>query len=102
MNIGQAIKSARKKAGLTQTELAEKIDIAQTSLSQIEVGSINPSPKTIKAVCEALHISEALLYILSVDESDIPKGKEELYDILMPSVREMALRLVTPNDSAEQ
>ena len=38
MNLGQAIKSARKKAGLTQTELAERIDIAQTSLSQIEVG----------------------------------------------------------------
>ncbi len=94
MNIGQAIKAARKKAGLTQIELAEQINIAQTSLSQIEVGAVKPSAKTVQAICEALHISEALLYILSIDENDVPKGREDIYEMLFPTVRDMAMRIL--------
>ncbi|WP_047537350.1 XRE family transcriptional regulator [Pseudomonas sp. 11/12A] len=38
MNLSDRIKLARKKAHLTQSELAEKVGIAQTAISQLESG----------------------------------------------------------------
>lgn len=95
MNLGNAIKAARKQAGLTQIELANAIDLTQTSLSQIETGAIKPSPKTQKKICDALNISEPLLYLLSIDEHDVPDEKKTLYEALYPSLHKLALDLVT-------
>jgi phage repressor protein C with HTH and peptisase S24 domain len=38
MNLSERIKAARRHAGLTQRELAEKVGIAQTAISQLESG----------------------------------------------------------------
>ncbi len=38
MNLSDRIKKARKKAGLTQSQLAESVGIAQTAISQLESG----------------------------------------------------------------
>jgi len=38
MNLSERVKAARKHAGLTQTQLAERVGIAQTAISQIESG----------------------------------------------------------------
>jgi phage repressor protein C with HTH and peptisase S24 domain len=38
MNLSERIKTARKHAGLTQKELAERVGIAQTAISQLESG----------------------------------------------------------------
>lgn len=38
MNLSERIKMARKRAGLTQSELAELVGIAQTAISQLESG----------------------------------------------------------------
>jgi transcriptional regulator with XRE-family HTH domain len=38
MNLSDRIKMARKKAGLTQSQLAESVGIAQTAISQLESG----------------------------------------------------------------
>ncbi len=46
--IIQAILDARKSAGLTQKELAEKTGIAQSDISKLENGSANPSLKTLQ------------------------------------------------------
>ena len=44
----QAIIDARKEAGLTQKELAEKTGIAQGDISKLERGVANPSIKTLQ------------------------------------------------------
>lgn len=43
MNTGAAIRSLRKKSGITQAELAEKIHVSQAMLCQIERGTKLPS-----------------------------------------------------------
>lgn len=43
MNIGAAIKNIRNNKGMSQTELAEKVNITQSMLCQIERGSKSPS-----------------------------------------------------------
>jgi len=58
--LGKRIKDLRKKAGLSQEELAEKAKLDLTSISEIESGLRNPSIKTINKIALALkhHLSE--------------------------------------------
>lgn len=46
----------------SQVELSERTGLSQTSISQIESGAKNPSKKSVKKICEAFEIPEAILY----------------------------------------
>lgn len=50
----QALIDARSSAGLTQKELSQRTDIAQSDISRIENGNGNPSLKTLKRIAEAM------------------------------------------------
>lgn len=55
MNCGERIKAARKKAGLTQSELAARIGITPQVISQYERGvKKNPKPATLKKIADAI------------------------------------------------
>lgn len=94
MNLGVAIKSVRKQLGITQQELAEKSGISQTSLSQIENAVKRPSNKTIQSICGVLEIPEAVVYILAMQDTDVPMNKKNVYDMLFPSIKNLALQIV--------
>jgi ribosome-binding protein aMBF1 (putative translation factor) len=53
---GIAIRDAREEAGLSQTELAARIGIAQSALSRIEAGRANLTLGTLQRVTDALGI----------------------------------------------
>lgn len=55
-NIGGKIKRERLKKSLKQYELAEKANISNTYLSDIEVGRTSPSLKTLKKIAKALEV----------------------------------------------
>lgn len=55
--VGQRICIARKKQGLSQAELAEKIDISVTHMSDIENGKKNASIEIFMRLTEALQVS---------------------------------------------
>lgn len=57
MTTGQLIKAARKKAGMTQAELADKLGIPYQSVSQWERGTRNPKRETLKRLAKALHVT---------------------------------------------
>ncbi len=54
---GSLIKSERKKAGWTQTELAKRAGITSSALSQIESGERFPSTIVLKKLSGALSVS---------------------------------------------
>lgn len=56
MNINENIKQERKKAGMTQKELAEKLSVYQKDVSRWETGERTPSIKNIYRICEVLDI----------------------------------------------
>lgn len=95
MNIGSAIKSIRKKLAITQYELAEKCDLSQTSLSQIETGIKRPSQRTITKVCSVLDIPESIIYIVAMQETDVPASKRGVYELVYPSIKSLALQMVS-------
>ena len=59
--IGQVIEQARKKAAITQTELAKKIGTDKVYISQIEAGEIDPTVSTFYRIASALGLNVELM-----------------------------------------
>ena len=57
MELGQIIQEKRKKAGLTQKELAKKIGVATITIQQYERGLREPKLETVARIAEALNVS---------------------------------------------
>ena len=51
--LASAVISARKQAGLTQSELAERMDAKQSLVARLESGSQNTTVKTLLRIAEA-------------------------------------------------
>jgi len=81
MTTGERIKAARKKAGLTQAELASKLEIPFQSISQWERDIRKPKKETIAKIARALNVhpvelsgdifNEALLSVLQGDYKSV-------------------------------
>ena len=56
--IGENIKKARARLGLTQDDLAKKADAKYTTLTRVESGVVNkPSVQTMAKIAKALGVS---------------------------------------------
>src|SRR3972149_2966304 len=53
-NIGWAMLEARRKAGVTQKELAEKLGLSQPYIAKLESGEANPTLGTVGRIFAAL------------------------------------------------
>ena len=74
MNFGDQLKQARLRAGYTQKQFAEKLNMVPQNLSQYESGARNPSKKKVKLFATALNVGysysetgEPYLYGISMD-----------------------------------
>lgn len=67
--IGKRIADIRKQKHLSQTIIAKKANIANSTLCDIEKGRINPSIKTLEKIAEALEVpvGKFFLHTDSVD-----------------------------------
>jgi len=54
--LGQALRRARKEAGLSQTQLAERCGLWQETISRIEGGSPGTRLDTMMEICAALEL----------------------------------------------
>lgn len=56
MTTGENIREARKKAGLTQVQLAKKLGVPYQSIGQWETGKRNPKYETLERIASAIGI----------------------------------------------
>ena len=61
--IGKFITQCRKRVNLTQIQLAEKLDVAEKTVVQWEVGKSVPQAAKIPLLCEVLNISINELFL---------------------------------------
>jgi phage repressor protein C with HTH and peptisase S24 domain len=61
MNLSERIKAARQYAGLTQRELAERVGIAQTAISQLESGKTQRTSHLF-SIAQACEVSPSWLF----------------------------------------
>lgn len=73
--IGSKIRKLRELQNMTQSMLAEKAGIAQSTLSYIENGKKLPQFDTLSAICRGLDIS-----ILDLLSYDVLKANKKLFE----------------------
>lgn len=56
MKFGERLKTERKKKGLTQEELAKKLELATGTIQQYELGKREPKLPVIKKIAEVLEV----------------------------------------------
>jgi transcriptional regulator with XRE-family HTH domain len=78
VQFGQRLRELRKAKGLSQKDLAGKVDIDFTYLSKVENGRMSPpSEKTILALAKALNTdSDELLALANKIPSDLAKNMD--------------------------
>ena len=100
--IGNRLHAFRKKAGLTQQELAEAAGLSDRTYAVIERGSVNMRMETLLRICRALRITPDELCVetaipLSVQQDEVlsrlnacsPKDKAtalQLLDVYLKSL----------------
>jgi len=57
MNIAEIIKQARERLGLTQEDLAEKLEVSRQAVSKWELGTSVPSPENLRVLEKVLSVS---------------------------------------------
>ncbi len=81
--FGQRIKELRTNKGLTQEQLAERLDIGQRTLSKIECGKAFVSAKNLSNLLTALDIEIGELFQL-----EYLQDKEMIKDELINAIKD--------------
>lgn len=72
MSVGLLIREARKRAGLTQAQLADASGITRGHVIALETGRYNPTVKTLSAIAEACGAKLEVFFLSeSVGNTDI-------------------------------
>ena len=96
-HLHERISYLRKRREMTQTELAAKSGLSQSTIAQIESGQKDPSVKTIEKLAKALDVVIPILFatddILVFDMKKLKKKYKNI-DELNPTVEQALGRVV--------
>ena len=100
MCLAKRLKQARKQAGYTQEQLAERIGVSRAAIARFEAGEIEPSLKTLILLADTLRVStDALLdrdrYALPQPGGASAPFPGQILEQLTPAAREALDRFVT-------
>ncbi len=94
--IGNNLLAMRKRAGLTQAELAETAGLSDRTYADIERGNVNMRIETFLRICHALHVTPD--EILTHEEDSFAEKQIDIFDKLnscSPQEKRTALDLLT-------
>ena len=96
MKLGKKIHQLRKLSGMTQEQLAEKLDVSRQTVSKWESETTVPDLESMVRICRMFHISldELLLKEEAVAEQNEKITLEDLVEINLHN-RRMTLLLVS-------
>ena len=97
IEIGQRIKEAREKAGLTQERFSELIGLGPKSVSALERGTVGISLTSLKKICLVLWISSDQILFGEREKNELSQLAASL-ELLPPEefriIREIVLKLL--------
>ncbi len=94
--LGKRIRSERRARGLTQEQLAEKVDLSTTYIGFIERGERTMTLNTLTTIANELHVSVDYLLqdVVPLDSSAHTNRLNQLWSSASPSQQEMILNLI--------
>lgn len=93
MTIGELIRDARKKKGLTQKKLGERLEVSDVSIAQWENGIRNPRFETRQKLAKALDID--IVELMSETE------KQDYFDLFGTDAERVGFALVKLKERME-
>ena len=63
MSFAERLKDARRTCGLSQEELAERLDVSRQAVGKWEQGQAYPEMEKLLALCAVLHVSADMLLL---------------------------------------
>lgn len=96
MSIGQKIKDARIKKGLTQEDLAAKTDISIRTIQRIENDEVDPRSFTLQAIATVLEIEYEELVKLSKNNTEINENNKGNIWIPLIHLSGLCILLIPP------
>jgi transcriptional regulator with XRE-family HTH domain len=88
--IGSRIAEIRKKKGMTQDQLAEKMEISPKYLSSIERGKENPTLNTLINLAQCLGVDLGVIF--SFPQIEDPSKRKSLINSLLTKADEDQLK----------
>ena len=94
--IGKKLLAIRKKAGLTQSEVAEMSGLSDRTYADIERGTVNMRMETVLRICNSLRITPDEI-VSEENDSTFEEEQEVLEKLRKCTVREQktALKIVS-------
>ena len=83
VSVGERIKKARKALGLTQLELARKINMSQSYIADMERNRHNPSLAALQLIADVLHVDIAEFVGDSTTVQETGLANDEIHLIMM-------------------
>lgn len=78
MNFSENLQKARKKAGISQKELAERLQVYQKDISRWERGERTPSVEVFTRMCKELGASADEILELNIQKRRGRKNEKEI------------------------
>ena len=82
VNFGEKLKALRRQAGMTQAELARRLNVTKSVVSYYELQERSPSPDVLIRVAAVFHVTTDYLLGISrektVDVSDLTEEEVAL------------------------
>lgn len=66
LSLGQVLKDIRTSTGLSQRDLAERIEVDQTYVSHLENDRRDPSVRTLRKIAHAFDVPVSTLLVLAL------------------------------------
>ena len=105
MSLGNKILELRKKKGLSQEQLGEKVDVTRQTISNWELEETSPNPEQLKLLSKALNVSvddlidndikNVVLSKVKMTEKQTATIKKILKGILIGFVALLVIDLIT-------
>ncbi len=78
MNVGQAIKMCRTRRGVSQTDLAHRVDCSVSYLSMLENNKRDPTLSTLTKIAHGLNVPMGILFFLAADREELSGMDKDL------------------------
>lgn len=100
--LGQNIRKFRKMAGLTQSQLSEKLEITQKHLSVIETGAQFASAPLIARICKELSVTPGMLFGGDMGSRHLAILQSMLHNLMNAKLESLYQRLHSDIQSLRQ
>lgn len=97
LELGKRITEFRKINKLTIKQLAEKIQVTSSLLSQIERGLASPSLNTLRMISSALNVPLFNFFTMPINTEDLIVRADSRKKILFPAPQNLEYSLLSPD-----